>query len=67
MIAGENQKDETECSQWTCNNMYTRCDGVWNCPNSADESGCVPHSILNCFSKHHLCVSPKTRFNMFTD
>jgi hypothetical protein len=59
-IAGRNETDETECEQWQCNNIYTRCNNVWNCPNGADESGCLPHSTLNCSSKHHLCVSPHT-------
>jgi len=58
IIRGRNETDETECEQWQCNNIYTRCNNVWNCPNGADESGCGSHSILNCSSKQHLCVSP---------
>jgi hypothetical protein len=60
MIEERNQTDETECEQWQCNNIYTRCNNVWNCPNGADESGCHSHSTLNCSSKHHLCVSSVT-------
>jgi hypothetical protein len=60
MIAKRNETDETECEQWHCNNIYTRCNNVWNCPNGADESGCVSSSTLNCSSNHHLCVSPYT-------
>jgi hypothetical protein len=26
--------------EWQCNNQYTRCDGIWNCRNGADESEC---------------------------
>ncbi|CAF3089752.1 unnamed protein product [Rotaria sp. Silwood2] len=60
LIEGQNETDETECEQWSCNNIYTRCDGIWNCPNGKDEIGCYLSSILNCSSDHHLCVSPHT-------
>jgi hypothetical protein len=66
MIAGRNETDETECGQWQCSNIYTRCNNVWNCPNGADESGCNSHSTLNCSSKYHLCVSPHTNQFMST-
>jgi hypothetical protein len=59
-IIERNETDETECEQWQCNNIYTRCNNVWNCPNGVDESDCVTNSILNCSSKHHLCVLPDT-------
>jgi hypothetical protein len=59
-IAEQNQTDETECEQWKCNNIYTRCNNIWNCPNGEDESGCYSHSTLNCSSNSHLCVSPNT-------
>jgi hypothetical protein len=58
LITGRNETDETECEQWECNNIYTRCNNVWNCLNGADEAGCVSSSTLNCSSKQHLCVSP---------
>ncbi|CAF4625660.1 unnamed protein product, partial [Rotaria sp. Silwood2] len=60
IIEGQNETDETECEQWPCNNIYTRCDGLWNCPHGEDELGCDLSSTLNCFSDHHRCVSLHT-------
>ncbi len=60
LIEGQNYTDETECEQWQCNNIYTRCNHIWNCHNGQDESGCFENLILNCSSKEHLCVSSKT-------
>ena len=60
MIEERNETDETECEQWECNNIYTRCNGIWNCLNGADEIDCNSYSTLNCSSNHHLCVSPDT-------
>ncbi|CAF2093176.1 unnamed protein product [Rotaria magnacalcarata] len=60
VIDEEEQTDETECQQWPCRNMYTRCDGVWNCWNGADEAGCYLSSTLNCSSDAFLCVSSAT-------
>ncbi|CAM4873275.1 unnamed protein product [Rotaria socialis] len=54
------ETDETECEQWLCINIYTRCDGIWNCPKGEDEIGCNVSPILNCSSDHHMCVSPVT-------
>ena len=51
MIAERNETDETECEQWQCNNIYTRCNGVWNCPNGADEIGCVSSFNIKLFFK----------------
>ncbi|CAF5125317.1 unnamed protein product, partial [Rotaria sp. Silwood1] len=48
LIEGKNETDETECEQWPCNNIYTRCDGLWFCLNGADEVGCNSYSRLNC-------------------
>ncbi|CAF4353476.1 unnamed protein product [Rotaria sp. Silwood2] len=59
-IEGQNETDETECEQWSCNNIYTRCDGLWNCRHGEDEIGCDLSSALNCPSDHHKCVSPYT-------
>lgn len=56
LINDRNETDETECEQWKCNNTYTRCNNVWNCPNGADETGCKSYSTLNCSSKEHFCV-----------
>lgn len=39
-IDGQIETDETNCEQWQCDNQYTRCDGLWNCRNGADESRC---------------------------
>ncbi|CAF1478440.1 unnamed protein product, partial [Adineta steineri] len=59
---GRNETDETECEHWFCNNIYTRCNGAWNCLNGADEINCdLPSSsILNYLLDHHKCVSPDT-------
>ncbi len=59
-IGERNETDETECDQWQCNNIYTRCNKVWNCPNGADESGCGSFLKFNCSFNYHLCVSPRT-------
>ncbi|CAF4110326.1 unnamed protein product [Adineta steineri] len=63
-IGGSNETDETECELWDCNNIYTRCDGLWNCPDGVDETGCNLSPFLNCSSNEHLCISPYT--NNFT-
>ncbi|CAF3920967.1 unnamed protein product, partial [Rotaria magnacalcarata] len=60
VIEGKNETDETECEQWSCNNMYTHCDDIWNCPNGEDEIDCFLSSKINCSSNDHLCVSPYT-------
>ncbi len=45
------QTDETDCEQWPCNNIYTRCNDFWNCPNSADELNWGnPFSSLSFFT-----------------
>ena len=63
-IDGRNYTDETECEYWPCSNIYTRCDGFWNCPDGADEANCTDAmcrlSFLACLSldSHELeCVS----------
>ncbi|CAF4548267.1 unnamed protein product [Rotaria sp. Silwood2] len=55
-IDGQNETDETECEKWSCNNIYTSCDGLWNCPRGEDEIGCDILSTLNCSAYHHKCV-----------
>ncbi|CAF4405138.1 unnamed protein product, partial [Rotaria sp. Silwood2] len=60
IIEGQNETDETECEQWSCINIYTRCDGLWNCPHGEDEVGCDLSSTLNCSLDHHRCVSLHT-------
>ncbi|CAF2931593.1 unnamed protein product [Rotaria sp. Silwood2] len=59
-IGNRNETDETECQQWPCNNIYTHCDGIWNCPKGEDEIGCYYLPSLNCSLNHHLCVTPHT-------
>ncbi|CAF3995869.1 unnamed protein product, partial [Rotaria sordida] len=60
----QNETDETECEQWPCNNIYTHCDGIWDCPKGEDETGCYSFTTLNCSLNQHLCVLPDT--NQFT-
>ncbi|UJR12638.1 hypothetical protein I4U23_016813 [Adineta vaga] len=60
LIGEQNHTDETECEQWQCNNIYTHCDGLWNCRNGADEIGCNSFPLLNCSPNDHICVSPHT-------
>ena len=62
MIDDEYETDETECDQWICNNIYTRCDGHWNCLNGEDELNCDLFPILNCSSNNnHICLAIKTQ------
>jgi hypothetical protein len=60
IINGQNETDETECEQWECNNLYTNCNKLWNCPNGADEILCSSRPSLNCSLNDHICVSPQT-------
>ncbi|CAF1167926.1 unnamed protein product [Adineta steineri] len=57
---GRNETDETECENWQCNNIYTRCNGVWNCLNGADELGCDSSQSLACPLHQHVCISSMT-------
>ena len=57
VIDERNETDETDCDNWICNNIYTRCDGFWNCRNGEDEIGCYQPSSLTCSFDEHLCVS----------
>ena len=54
-IDGKHQTDETNCEHWECNNTYTRCNGIWTCPNGADEIDCQSST---CPPLHHSCVFP---------
>ncbi|CAF3924071.1 unnamed protein product, partial [Rotaria sp. Silwood1] len=56
-----NETDETDCNWWPCNNIYTRCNRIWNCHNGIDEINC-PY-LPACPSLFHPCVSPET-FNL---
>ncbi|CAF1353927.1 unnamed protein product, partial [Rotaria sordida] len=51
----DNETDETHCENWLCDNVYTRCDGVWNCLNGIDESNCKGSP---CPSYTHPCLLP---------
>ncbi|CAF4233983.1 unnamed protein product [Rotaria sordida] len=57
-----NGRNETEREQWPCNNIYTHCNGLWNCLNDEDELDCdlssPSSSSSNCSSDQHQCVSP---------
>ncbi|CAF1674597.1 unnamed protein product, partial [Adineta ricciae] len=55
LINGQNHTDETNCENWPCNNIYTRCDGFWNFPNGEDEENC---HISNCSRQFLDCISP---------
>ena len=55
-IDGQSHSDETNCGSWQCNNLYTRCDGFWNCEHGEDEENCR-RSI--CPPHFHPCVSPE--------
>jgi hypothetical protein len=57
IINNKNETDETECEEWECDNIYTHCDGVWNCLNGKDEIGCDYLSRSMCSLNEHLCVS----------
>ncbi|CAF1003630.1 unnamed protein product [Adineta steineri] len=58
LVNGQNETDETNCEQWPCNNLYTRCDGAWTCLNGADELNCNP--LSKCYPDYHECISPTT-------
>ncbi|CAF4045214.1 unnamed protein product [Rotaria sordida] len=57
-----NGRNETEREQWPCNNIYTHCNGLWNCLNDEDELDCdlssPSSSSSNCSSDQHQCASP---------
>ncbi|CAF2099324.1 unnamed protein product [Rotaria magnacalcarata] len=56
IVDGEINTDETHCENWLCDNSYTRCDGIWNCRNGADEVRC-PRLYCNGIDQHP-CISP---------
>jgi hypothetical protein len=60
LIDGQNHTDETSCERWPCNNIYTRCDGFWNCVSGEDEENCrrsiCPRQFLDCISPSNYTV-----------
>ena len=59
-INGRNETDETNCEPWPCNNTYTRCNGLWNCADGADEAHCHSFLPFHCSFDEHVCVSIET-------
>ena len=62
LIDGNRHTDETECEQWECNNIYTRCNREWNCLHAEDETNCGSYLLtsIDCPSKLYRCVSHQT-------
>jgi len=60
IIDDREHTDETECEHWLCNNVYTRCDGAWNCLNGLDELNCHILPKSNCTPFEHSCISSET-------
>ncbi|CAF3965401.1 unnamed protein product [Rotaria sp. Silwood1] len=58
-IDGQYHTDETDCEQWPCNNSYTYCNTVWNCPRGEDELTCN-NTLIVCPALHHPCILPNT-------
>ncbi|UJR12210.1 hypothetical protein I4U23_016387 [Adineta vaga] len=58
-INGRNETDETECGMWKCNNSYTHCNSVWNCPKGEDEVECKNTPII-CSPLQRPCILPNT-------
>ena len=55
LIDGQYHTDETECEYWPCDNQYTRCDGIWNCPDGIDEIFCSNKSSNESIDQ--LCIT----------
>ncbi|CAF1451289.1 unnamed protein product [Adineta ricciae] len=60
LIDPENDEtDENHYYWWQCNNIYTRCNDVWNYQNGADELNCS-YLPIKCPGMQHPCVSLHT-------
>ena len=46
--------DEYGCGNWSCDNMYTHCDGFWTCRDGHDESNCIE---TKCHLQTYPCIS----------
>ena len=55
-VDGQSMTDE----HWLCNNIYTRCDHIWNCPDGRDEVNCHDPPLLDCPADRRQCLSVDT-------
>lgn len=59
-----NDTDESNCllSEWSCKTHYSECNGIWSCPDGADELiiGCSGLNDYHCNGTHHFCLDIKT-------
>ena len=53
--------DESNCSYWPCDNLYSHCDGYATCANGEDEENCFVDQ--RCSRGTHLCLD---RMNLTT-
>ncbi|CAF4624874.1 unnamed protein product, partial [Rotaria sp. Silwood2] len=60
-INGVMNTDEMNCERWQCDNQYTRCDGIWNCPNGTDEARCF-HRVCRGIIGHPCLLRNTTEF-----
>lgn len=52
-----NETDETNCSNWPCSTIYTRCDSLWHCPSGQDEVEASCNRNNFCPAYTHPCLS----------
>ena len=64
IINEQNYTDESECEDWPCSNINTRCDGFWSCSDGKDEDNCTnqicPTRTFACISRYNyslICLS----------
>jgi hypothetical protein len=50
---GQPYSDEFGCGNWSCNNIYARCDGFWACSDGRDEDNC---SRTICPPRTYPCI-----------
>jgi hypothetical protein len=60
LIDSQNETDETNCEEWPCDNIYTRCDMTWSCLNGTDESTCYyddcPEGTFSCILPYNITL-----------